>query len=184
MPFKIVREDITKIKCDAIVNPTNEDLYPGGGIASVVLCFYLPFTQSANATDGIFYFVAQLVQRSSEAFAGLGAFAGIVARVVAGLVLAIFAIIAFVLLNIFLKKCCNWVEKLAPTRVIDGCLATVLYAALGVVAAFAIWFVLAGLDYLNIVNFREALAPHATLAKSILDFVKTTLEGVLVPIAG
>lgn len=32
MPFKIVREDITKIKCDAIVNPTNEDLYPGGGV--------------------------------------------------------------------------------------------------------------------------------------------------------
>jgi hypothetical protein len=40
------------------------------------------------------------------------------------------------------------------------------------------------LVYRFIVNFREALAPHATLAKSILDFVKTTLEGVLVPIAG
>lgn len=36
MPLKIVREDITKIKCDAIVNPTNEDLYPGGGVDAAI----------------------------------------------------------------------------------------------------------------------------------------------------
>ena len=31
MPLKIIRQDITKIKCDAIVNPSNRHLYPGGG---------------------------------------------------------------------------------------------------------------------------------------------------------
>lgn len=36
MPFKIIRDDITKIQCDAIVNPTNEDLWPGGGIDAAV----------------------------------------------------------------------------------------------------------------------------------------------------
>lgn len=32
MPFKIVREDITKIECDAIVNPTNRKFIPTGGV--------------------------------------------------------------------------------------------------------------------------------------------------------
>lgn len=36
MPLRIVREDITKIKCDAIVNPTNVNLVPGGGIDAAV----------------------------------------------------------------------------------------------------------------------------------------------------
>lgn len=31
MPLKIVRQDITKIKCDAIVNPSNRRLKPDGG---------------------------------------------------------------------------------------------------------------------------------------------------------
>ena len=31
MPLKIVRQDITKIECDAVVNPTNEHLLPSGG---------------------------------------------------------------------------------------------------------------------------------------------------------
>ena len=36
MPFKIIREDIAKMECDAIVNPTNEDLEPGGGIDAAI----------------------------------------------------------------------------------------------------------------------------------------------------
>lgn len=31
MPLKIIRQDITKIECDAIVNPTNRHMEPGGG---------------------------------------------------------------------------------------------------------------------------------------------------------
>ena len=30
MPLQIIRQDITKIKCDAIINPSNKYLYPGG----------------------------------------------------------------------------------------------------------------------------------------------------------
>lgn len=36
MPFKIVRTDITKLKCDAIVNSTNERLYPSGGMDEMI----------------------------------------------------------------------------------------------------------------------------------------------------
>ncbi|MBE6541594.1 MAG: RNase III inhibitor [Ruminococcaceae bacterium] len=36
MPLYIVRQDITKIKTDAIVNPTNEKLIPGGGVDAAI----------------------------------------------------------------------------------------------------------------------------------------------------
>ena len=36
MPIKIIRQDITKIKCDAIVNPTNKYMWPGGGADAAI----------------------------------------------------------------------------------------------------------------------------------------------------
>ena len=36
MPLKIIRQDITKIECDAIVNPTNCDMLPGGGTDAAI----------------------------------------------------------------------------------------------------------------------------------------------------
>ena len=32
MPLQIIRQDITKIPCDAIVNTTNRRMIPGGGV--------------------------------------------------------------------------------------------------------------------------------------------------------
>ena len=36
MPLHIVRQDITKIKTDVIVNPSNEELIPGGGVDEAI----------------------------------------------------------------------------------------------------------------------------------------------------
>lgn len=36
MPLKIIRQDITKIECDAIVNPTNKRLRPTGGVDKAI----------------------------------------------------------------------------------------------------------------------------------------------------
>ena len=36
MPFKIIRDDITKVKADAIVNPVNPEVCIGGGVESAL----------------------------------------------------------------------------------------------------------------------------------------------------
>ena len=36
MPIKIIRQDITKIECDAIVNPTNKHMMPSGGTDAAI----------------------------------------------------------------------------------------------------------------------------------------------------
>ena len=36
MPLRIIRQDITKIRCDAIVNPTNRHMWPGGGADAAI----------------------------------------------------------------------------------------------------------------------------------------------------
>lgn len=53
MPLKIIRQDITKIECDAIVNPSNRHLNPGGGAdLSIHMAAGPELLKACEALDG------------------------------------------------------------------------------------------------------------------------------------
>lgn len=155
-----------------------------GGLAAVLVSFYLPFSAYANASTGFFSYLNKLVVRCTSVFTKFGALNGILGKITAGIcILAAFAVL-LVLLNVLLKSIDRAISGIGLTRTLDGCLACLMYMVIGVLICVGIAFVMTGLDLLGIFHTSEIISDTACLSKSLYEFARSILEPFLAPYMG
>ncbi len=108
-------------------------------------------------------------------------------RLLAGVFLAILFSVLVLCLSKLLKVCMLKVQSLTATRIIDGCIAVVIYLALGVVLCLVMWGVLYALDYYGLLKVSELFNSEVvsmadkvkTLSEACFEFVGKMVKGML-----
>ena len=137
-----------------------------GGIAVAVLAFYLPFSPFVDKIP----FLKSFLERCSNTVKGLNDMLEPVAgKLLMGVCL--FAVLALVLglVNFILTKSSRAIRGAAPVRIVDGCIACVLYVIVGVALMIAVWCVLSALQYCGLFDVSKIIGKEAPLANGLLD---------------
>ena len=174
---------------EGLLNSIRNFLMSVGMFAVAVVGFYLPFSPYAGVDAGLTHFLFKLVERCTATVVGIGGLFGgsvgvALGKLFAGAVLTGVGAVFVFLLNYLLVKCCNFVSSARPTRMVDGCLATVLYLAIGAGVCVAIWAVLATLNYFGVLNIGEILGETTPLSSKLFNFAGGYVEKLLAPILG
>ncbi|MBO5412695.1 MAG: hypothetical protein J6A38_06445 [Clostridia bacterium] len=144
-----------------------------GAIAIVVVCFALPFRMKSG-------FIVNLSNRCAEIFNGFKSLDPSVRRLIgkllAGLLLCIGGLLALALVNFILGKVANAINGTAPTRMLDGMLACLLYLVIGAVICLAIWSALYVLDYCEILQIQKYFNEHTTLAEGTFEIAEEYIK--------
>ena len=152
-----------------------------GGVISVILGLYLPFSPFASSVPG----VGALTLRCRGLFGTLGtgekvAYYG--GNILAGLLLVVVLILAFWLINFLLKHLGNGLRKVAPFKALDSGLSAIVYIVLGVVVVLLIWLALYILSYYEIFNAQAILREFSELSEGIFNFFDTYLKEYLITV--
>lgn len=160
-----------------LVNSLRAILVSLGTLALIALCFYLPFSKFATRDAGIWHYLTVLTNRCINMMhQWVPKFSKPLGKIVTGAFLSIGAGVLMVLVNLALKKWCNFVSTTAPTRMVDSILACVLYMIIGALVCVAIWFALAALDHFGVLNISEALTDKgAYLSNGLYKFANRFL---------
>ncbi len=138
-----------------------------GGIGSILLSFYLPF--SAFAQEG---FLAELIVKFSAIFANMGIFGGVLGKLLVGVLLLAVSIIVLVILNILLKTLCNTIENIGITSELDRLLSAALYLLLGAAVCVGILAVFAGFETIGVFHISQLLGDRAFLTNNVLTYMQ------------
>ena len=155
-----------------------------GGVLAFGISFYLPFSAQSSATSGFFKPLGTLVTRCTNVFVNfekVSRFSGVLGRLTAGVCLFCLALLILWLIDLVFKKCSKIIHSTAPTRVLDSCVAFILYLIIGALICTAILFVLATADYFGIFYVSKALSEGAHLTDGLIDFVQVMLDGLMAP---
>lgn len=144
-----------------------------GVIAILLSCFLIPFTQFSYI-----YFISRLIERCAAMYTKLDVFYRyLMARITAGVVLAIPGIILVIVINVLLKKLTDSITSNSVLRVVDGMFAAVLYAILGVILVSVFWCLLYILEYCGIFYVSDGFdKAYATLSMRFLSFAEFFLK--------
>ena len=160
---------------------TLRGLILGVGIpAAIAISFYLPFSRFA-AEDGVRVLYG-LVSRSAGAFEKLGAsekVAGIIAKILSGVLLAgLFAAVLW-LVGFLLKALANFVDGVGFLRAVDGALSCLVFMIIGVLVCAVVWALIYVLGYYGVFTGSDLFAGETSLSKGLLDVCNVYLRPYL-----
>ena len=165
---------------NGLINSIRVILITFGTMAAIGGCFYLPFSKFASDNSDAWYLLTNFTNRCIKALDGkVPFFDKQLGQILAGACLSCVAVAIMVGLNVLLKKCCRFVSKTGPTKLVDTVLSCVLYMAIGAAVCVAIWFVLATMDHFGLFHISEVLAPKAHLSNGLYNFGKYLLDKLL-----
>ncbi len=144
-----------------------------GTLAVVGFCFAIPFI---GKLADMKYF-ALLIEKCSKLFSKLdGKLGEIAGKLTAGAVMAIAAVIVIVLLCLLLKSLTYKVETTSVTRAIDGALAALVYALIGVAVCAILWGGLYIVDYCDLFTASKLCSNKPTMANEFFAIAEKYLE--------
>lgn len=156
------------------------------GLVLTLLCFYLPFSfLAAEGGNGFLYgLTSRCVNAMTKIFGDgdLSWLAPIVAKILAGLLLAAFTVALFVFLNWVLKKLAAWTEKHKFTKIVDGIMAFILYLAIGIAVCCLVWAIWYLLARYGIFNVNELFTEETTLSNGLFNTLGGIIESLLIKI--
>ena len=147
-----------------------------GMLAAVCVAFYLPF--SALPIPFLTEFVSRCVSLSVTAFGGtIPDFAPMIGQILAGAVFCLVFVLAVLLIKWLLKKLAETVEDIGILRAIDGVLASLIFAIIGIVVILLIWALWYTLSHYGLFHAEALFTDNATLSAGMY----TTMEAILSP---
>ncbi len=165
---------------NGLINSLRVIIITFGTLGLIGLCFYLPFSEYASSTETGWNFLTNFTNRCIKALDGKVPFLDKeLGQILAGACMSCVVAVIMVGLNVVLKKCCRFVSKTGPTKLVDMVLSCVLYMAIGAAVCVAIWFVLATMDHFGLFHISEVLAPKAHLSNGLYNFGKYLLDKLL-----
>ena len=146
-----------------------------GGTVAGVLCFVLPFTAFAlPVAEGGNYFVYTLTTRCISAMTsvfseGWAWVAPIVGKLLTGALFCLAVSVIVLLINWGMRKCVRQIAKGKFSRILDGCLASLIYIVIGLVVCLLIWALWYVLGRFDVFYITEIFTEEATLSNTLFN---------------
>ncbi|MBQ8291037.1 MAG: hypothetical protein IJX88_00815 [Clostridia bacterium] len=138
-----------------------------GGFAASIFAFYLPFSKFAKTG-----FFLKFVKKCIGAAGSIGipaAATGIVGKILAGFILCVAAVLALVIINVFLKMLASVIKKFGFFRVIDGAISAIVFLFIGILLCVLVFSAIAACAHFDFFNLGKMFDGTVSLASEMFE---------------